>query len=398
MVQQFHTSTTQGSIKFLEEQKRHYYVTPTSYLELITTFKTLLAQKRDEIMGLKNRYENGYNCLIKTEQDVGKMQIELEAMQPELIASSEEVERQTVIVEKQTVDAEVIKEAVAKEKASAQVTADAANAIKTECESALAEAMPVVEEAKKALNSIGKNDVVFIKQMKSPSADIRMVLSAVCILFGLAPQKKLDPQTQQRVTDYWPTTMTMISGADFLSKLLNYDYENIPSDIIDKLVPVITQERFKPADLKANVSSTVGNLAMWCVAMEKYYRVDLMVRPKKAELAIAQEEFNEVDAQLKIKEGELKVVEDKVNGLRADLKFQQDKKADLEAKVADCKAKLERATQLINGLGGEKARWKAASEQLTITYNNLSGDVLISSGMIAYLGAFNSVLRGELAD
>lgn len=107
-------------------------------------------------MGLKNRYENGYNCLIKTELDVGKMQVELEAMQPELIASSEEVEKQTVIVEKQTVDAEVIKESVAKEKASAQVTADAANAIKTECEAALAEAMPVVEEAKRALGLIGK--------------------------------------------------------------------------------------------------------------------------------------------------------------------------------------------------------------------------------------------------
>lgn len=68
-------------------------MTPTSYLELITTFKTLLAQKRDEIMGLKNRYENGFNCLIKTEHDVGKMQVELEAMQPELIVRSEEVEK-----------------------------------------------------------------------------------------------------------------------------------------------------------------------------------------------------------------------------------------------------------------------------------------------------------------
>jgi len=37
------------------------------------------------------------------------------------------------------------------------------------------------------------------------------------------------------------------------------------------------------------------------------------------------------------------------------------------------------------------------SEKLAITYVNLTGDVLISSGMIAYLGAFNSVFRDELA-
>jgi len=49
-------------------------VTPTSYLELITTFKTILREKRDEVMALKMRYENGYNCLIDTEQKVSKMQ------------------------------------------------------------------------------------------------------------------------------------------------------------------------------------------------------------------------------------------------------------------------------------------------------------------------------------
>ena len=47
--------------------KRHYYVTPTSYLELINAFKTLLEEKRKEIDGLRLWYENGYDCLIKTE-------------------------------------------------------------------------------------------------------------------------------------------------------------------------------------------------------------------------------------------------------------------------------------------------------------------------------------------
>lgn len=84
---------------------------------------------------------------------------------------------------------------MAKEKASAQVTADGANAIKTECEAALALAMPVVEEAKRALGAIGKGDVTFIKQMRNPSQDIRMVLSAVCILFGLPAKREIDPNT-----------------------------------------------------------------------------------------------------------------------------------------------------------------------------------------------------------
>lgn len=46
MVQTFHTDTEIAARKFKTQLKRHYYVTPTSYLELISTFKTLLAAKR----------------------------------------------------------------------------------------------------------------------------------------------------------------------------------------------------------------------------------------------------------------------------------------------------------------------------------------------------------------
>lgn len=53
---------------------------------------------------------------------------------------------------------------------------------------------------------------------------------------------------------------------------------------------------------------------------------------------------------------------------------------------------------MISGLGGEKTRWKAESESLGVVYTNLTGDVIISSGMIAYLGAFTSTFRTDLAE
>ena len=52
-----------------------------------------------------------------------------------------------------------------------------------------------------------------------------------------------------------------------------------------------------------------------------------------------------------------------------------------------------RAKKLIGGLGGEKDRWNKAAIDLTRQYDNLTGDVLISSGLVAYLGAFTSAFR-----
>ena len=58
-----------------------------------------------------------------------------------------------------------------------------------------------------------------------------------------------------------------------------------------------------------------------------------------------------------------------------------------------CSKKLVRAEQLIGGLGGEKDRWSKIAHDLGILYNNLAGDVLVSSGIVAYLGAFTSHYR-----
>ena len=52
-----------------------------------------------------------------------------------------------------------------------------------------------------------------------------------------------------------------------------------------------------------------------------------------------------------------------------------------------------RAKKLIGGLGGEKDRWNKAAVDLDRQYDNLTGDILTSSGLVAYLGAFTSAFR-----
>jgi len=50
MCQEFHTTTLLLSERFLAELERHNYVTPTSYLEMINTFKLLLDNKRSHVI------------------------------------------------------------------------------------------------------------------------------------------------------------------------------------------------------------------------------------------------------------------------------------------------------------------------------------------------------------
>lgn len=81
--------------------------------------------------------------------------------------------------------------------------------------------------------------------------------------------------------------------------------------------------------------------------------------------------------------------------LRQDLDETTEKRNNLEREVELCGKKLVRAQKLIGGLGGEKTRWTQAAESLQVTYDNLLGDVLISSGVIGYLGPFTATFRDE---
>uniref|UniRef100_A0A8C3SSL1 Dynein axonemal heavy chain 3 n=1 Tax=Chelydra serpentina TaxID=8475 RepID=A0A8C3SSL1_CHESE len=71
------------------------------------------------------------------------------------------------------------------------------------------------------------------------------------------------------------------------------------------------------------------------------------------------------------------------------------RKKELENNIEICSQKLVRAEKLISGLGGEKDRWTEAARLLGIRYTDLTGDVLLSSGTVAYLGAFTVDYRLE---
>ena len=89
---QFHQGIATLSEKFKKELGRINYVTPTSYLELLTLFSRLLAIKRKEVMAAKKRYEIGLEKLGSTADQVSTMQEELTALKPNLIKTVAETE------------------------------------------------------------------------------------------------------------------------------------------------------------------------------------------------------------------------------------------------------------------------------------------------------------------
>ena len=118
-----------------------------------------------------------------------------------------------------------------------------------------------------------------------------------------------------------------------------------------------------------------------------------VVAPKKAKLKEAEGTLAIAMQSLEVKRAQLREVQAKLKKLTDELDMNKNKKQKLEFQVDLCQKKLERAEALIGGLGGEKIRWTQAAKDLGVKYDNLTGDVLISSAVVAYLGAFTASFR-----
>ncbi|XP_056131285.1 dynein axonemal heavy chain 12 [Lampris incognitus] len=392
----FHTSAIQLSQKFLFDLGRHNYVTPTSYLELIAAFRLLLTQKRDTVMRAKKRYTNGLDKLAFAESQVGEMKKELVDLQPKLEQAKIDNTKMMKVIEVESVEVEAKSKVVRVDEEAATIKASEAQALKDECESDLAKAIPALEAALSALDTLKPADVTIVKSMKNPPSGVKLVMAAVCVMKAIKPDKIADPAgTGQKIFDYWGPSKKLLGDMNFLRDLREYDKDNIPVPVMQKIrSEYMTNPDFDPSKV-AKASSAAEGLCKWIQAMEVYDRVAKVVAPKKASLAEAQQSLATTMALLDQKRAELRDVEDRLAALQKTFEEKTEEKAQLEFQVDLCARKLERAEKLIGGLGGEKIRWSKAADDLQNTYDNLTGDVLISAGVIAYLGAFTAGFRQD---
>lgn len=96
----------------------------------------------------------GLDKLDSAASQVATMQVELEALHPQLKVASKEVDEMMVIIEKESVEVAKTEKIVKADETIANEQAMAAKAIKDECDADLAGALPILESALTALDTL----------------------------------------------------------------------------------------------------------------------------------------------------------------------------------------------------------------------------------------------------
>ncbi len=170
--------------RYEHELRRYYYVTPTSYLELLSTIKKLLGSRKSPVDGQIKRYEGGINKIAETEAQVEVMQKELEELKPKLEIATVENKELLINLQKNQKDADAKKLVCEGEERECNIQRDEANALRADCQQDLDRVLPLLDQAAAALDKITQDDMTQLKSYVNPPLSAAIVMEGVLYVFN----------------------------------------------------------------------------------------------------------------------------------------------------------------------------------------------------------------------
>ncbi|XP_063098622.1 dynein axonemal heavy chain 2 isoform X7 [Cavia porcellus] len=336
-----HWSVAQYSQKMLLELRRHNYVTPTNYLELVSGYKKLLGEKRQELLDQANKLRTGLFKIDETREKVEVMSLELEEAKKKVAEFQKQCEEYLVIIVQQKREADEQQKAVTANSEKIAVEEVKCQALADNAQKDLEEALPALEEAMRALESLNKKDIGEIKSYGRPPAQVEMVMQAVMILRGNEPT--------------WTEAKRQLGEQNFIKSLIHFDKDNISDKVLKKIGAYCAQPDFQP-DIIGRVSLAAKSLCMWVRAMELYGRLYRVVEPKRIRMNAALAQLQEKQAALAEAQEKLREVAEKLEMLKRQYDEKLAQKEELRKKSEEMQLKLERAGILVSGLAGPGGR------------------------------------------
>ncbi|CAH8601294.1 unnamed protein product [Schistosoma mattheei] len=261
-----HLSVSEAAVRFYNELKRHYYTTPTSYLELLGLYMTMLNKKTKELTDGRDKFRNGLNKILETNDLIAKMETELTALRPTLEAKQRDTEKLMIKLSEDQEQADIVRSRVKEDEMLAKQKAAENQIIADDAQRDLDEAIPALEAANKALDSLDKNDISEIRVFTKPPQLVQTVMEAVCIMLG----QKGD----------WATAKIVLNDSNFLRKLVEYPKDDITDGQLKKLKKFIDNPEFIP-EIVEKTSKACKSMCMWVRALNLYAHIFRTVEPKR---------------------------------------------------------------------------------------------------------------------
>ena len=382
-----HQNVSEFSGKFLLQLRRHTYVTPKFYLDFIDSYKSLLGEYRTKVDGQIKRLGGGLTKLVQAGEDVEKMKITLAEAKIIVDAKTEEVNLLIEDIAGKTKTAQAQAAIAAEKETQLQIDGERIAVEKGEAEAVLNEAMPALEAAAAALDSLNKKEIDELKAFNNPPKPVKYTCEAVNVLKG---NLKAD----------WKSAKIMMSDGQFLSSLQNFNKDTVQEKQV-RIVKEYQRLLAKDCDIHdpegiKQASGAAFGLLTWAFAIVNYYGVAKTIAPKRAAVQQAEKLLASGTKELAKTQKLVAELEATLTELNINYEKNSAELNELATEAARMDRQLTAASKLIGGLASEKARWTTDMANLRSSFDMLVGDTLLGAAFLSYQGPFTFDFRAEM--
>ncbi|KAF4524620.1 hypothetical protein B566_EDAN013871 [Ephemera danica] len=374
---QFHDSV----LEIVTYLKLKLTITPAHYVDCLKTYTLLLQKKQSELKEKTKKLKQGLKKIEETRQSVEIMADEL------LHAQRRERQRQceAALVTLGQRRREVEEQSRALDSSAKQLVLEetAVQQLARLAHAAMDEAVPSLEDADMALDSLNHKELMEMRAYGRPPEAVELAMSAVLIL------KQTEPT--------WVEAKRQLADANFIDQLHNFDKDHIPDKTLKSITSFTLNPEFNPEKI-GTVSAPAKYLAQWVLAIEKYARIYRVAAPKRAKLERASRDLREHQAELSDLKSRLAQLKSQLEDQKLAYENSLQIRETLNAQAEEMGARLQRANQLVSGLGTEEDIWRSHVEQYSSLKKLLIGDCFIVSALLNYAGPFSAINRQQLQE
>lgn len=174
---------TEVCLVYFQQMRRYVYVTPKSYLSFLSMYKEIYGAKYKLIDIDEQNINNGLDKLAEATQGVEELKVDLKKEDAKLKESSEATDKllKELDIETKKADTKAKEVGLVTEGCMQQKSTIAQE--RSDAQRDLAAALPYLQKAERAVDSIKPQDITELKAIKKPAEATCMVMDTVNILF-----------------------------------------------------------------------------------------------------------------------------------------------------------------------------------------------------------------------
>lgn len=179
-------------------------------------------------------------------------------------------------------------------------------------------AIPLVQQAEAALNTLNKKDFQEAKALKQPPPGVEDITTAVMFLLAsVDPIVEVDKTGKLKEKSWKGATKMMANPEKFLQTLKDFktliDEGRVPEQNFKNVEPLLALPHFNREAIQKKSTAAAG-LAEWVVNICLYQSVVASVEPKRKALAHATQQLEEANSKLQEVQTLVAELQQKVRG------------------------------------------------------------------------------------